>query len=215
MRQQTTAEVATAVLALPADRIRRVAIDGVDGAGKTHFADELAKELTGQGAPVIRASADGFLAPPRTRHRRGKTSAEGFYRDSFDYGRMVRLLLDPLSPRGSGVYVSAVYDVHREREVSYPPEVAAPDAILVVDGIFLHRDELIRFWDFSVWLEVPFTVSIPRGARRCYGDPDPDSPKNRRYIEGQRLYMVECDPKNRATLVIDNADLERPTIVMA
>jgi uridine kinase len=205
--------VAEAILALPADRIRRVAIDGVDGAGKTHFADALAAELTGRGAAVVRASADGFLAPPRTRHRRGRDSAEGFYRDSFDYGRMVRLLLDPLSPGGNREYVREVYDVRREREVRCPPALAEPDAVLVVDGIFTHRNELIRFWDYSVWLEVPFSVSIPRGAGRGYGSPDPESPKNRRYIEGQRLYMEECRPRERASIVIDNADLEKPMVL--
>jgi uridine kinase len=52
--------IAEQVLALPATDIRRVAIDGVDGAGKTHFADELATELDRRGIPVIRASVDGF-----------------------------------------------------------------------------------------------------------------------------------------------------------
>lgn len=205
--------VVEAILALPADRVRRVAIDGVDGAGKTHFADALGKELTHRGATVIRASADGFLNPPRTRHRRGRDSAEGFYRDSFDYGRMCRLLLDPLSPRGNGEYVRAVYDVRREREVRVLPELAPDDAILLFDGIFVHRDELIRYWDYSVWLEVPFAVSIPRAARSTDIDPNPTAPRNRRYIAGQRLYMAECHPQNRATAVIDNTDLANPLLL--
>ena len=205
--------VAEAILALPADRVRRVAVDGVDGAGKTHFADALGKELSDRGAHVIRATVDGFLNPPRTRHRRGRDSSEGYYRDSFDYGRMCRLLLDPLSPGGNGEYVRAVYDVRREREVRPQLELAPDDAVLVVDGIFTHRDELIRYWDYSVWLEVPFTVSIPRGAQRGYGNPDPGSPKNVRYIAGQRLYMAECHPQTRATLVIDNTDLDNPLLL--
>jgi uridine kinase len=205
--------VAEDILALPADRVRRVAVDGVDGAGKTHFADSLGTELSARGATVIRASADGFLNPPRTRHRRGRDSAEGFYRDSFDYGRMCRLLLDPLSPRGNREYVRAVYDVRREREVRLLPELAPDDAILVLDGIFTHRDELIRYWDYSVWLEAPFEVAIPRHTGRGYGDPNPDSPKNRRYIDGQRLYVAECHPRTRAKAVIDNTDPANPALL--
>lgn len=207
--------VAEAVLALPSGRVRRVAIDGIDGAGKTHFADALGVELTVRGAKVIRVSADGFLEHPRTRHRRGRDSPEGFYRDSFDYGRMVRLLLDPLSPGGNREYVREVYDLRREREVRRLPELAPDDAILVLDGIFVHRDELVRYWDYSVWLEVPFDVAIPRAAKRGVGvmDPDPKSVKNRRYIEGQRLYMAECHPRDRATVVIDNADLTNPVLM--
>jgi uridine kinase len=207
--------VAEAILALPADRVRRVAIDGVDGAGKTHFADALGVELNVRGAKVIRVSADGFLNPPRTRHRRGRDSPEGFYRDSYDYGRMVRLLLDPLSPGGNREYIREVYDVRREREVRRLPELAADDAILVLDGIFVHRDELVRYWDYSVWLEVPFEVSVPRAAKRGVGikDTDPYAMKNLRYVEGQRLYMAECRPRARASVVIDNADLANPVLL--
>ncbi|HYQ66344.1 uridine kinase [Actinophytocola sp.] len=207
--------VAEAILALPADRVRRVAIDGVDGAGKTHFADALGVELNVRGAKVIRVSADGFLNPPRTRHRRGRDSPEGFYRDSYDYGRMVRLLLDPLSPGGNREYIREVYDVRREREVRRLPELAADDAILVLDGIFVHRDELVRYWDYSVWLEVPFEVSVPRAAKRGVGikEEDPYALKNLRYVEGQRLYMAECRPRTRASVVIDNADLANPVLL--
>ncbi len=38
----------------------RVAIDGVDGVGKTTLADELAGALSSGERPVIRASVDGF-----------------------------------------------------------------------------------------------------------------------------------------------------------
>lgn len=206
--------VAEAVLALPADRVRRVAVDGVDGAGKTHFADALGMELTLRGATVIRVSADGFLNPPRTRHRRGRDSPEGYYRDAFDYGRMVRLLLDPLSPGGNGEYIRAVYDIRRERELHHLlPELAPDDAVLVFDGIFAHRDELRRYWDYSVWLEVPFEIAVTRMAKRDKRDANPNSPKNRRYIDGQRLYIAECHPRERASVVIDNADLANPVLL--
>ena len=198
---------------LRARAARRVAIDGVDGAGKTHLADELAAELAGRGAEVVRASADGFHHPPAIRHRRGRGSPEGYFRDSYDYPRMVELLLDPLGPGGSRRYVRAVYDVHAESPVAVEPRTAGPGAILVLDGIFTHRDELAEYWDYSVWLEVPFAVSVPRGAARGYGDPDPHAGSNRRYIEGQRLYLAECDPRSRATVVVDNTDLTHPVIV--
>ncbi len=216
MRQELIAEVADAVLTTPATRFRRVGIDGIDGAGKTCFADELAEELKGRGTPVVRASVDGFRNPARTRHRRGRHSPTGFYQDSYDYGRLIRLLLDPFGPEGSGSYVREVYDWRREREVARAPELAEPGSVLVVDGIFVHRDELVQFWDYSVWLEVPFAVSVPRGAVRGYGgNPDPDAPANQRYVEGQRMYLAECNPRARASVVIDNTDLENPAIAVS
>lgn len=204
--------VAAKIRALPATAARLVAIDGVDGAGKTHFADEVAAALRRAGEPVIRASVDGFHHPAEIRYRRGRSSAAGFYRDSYDYPRLRRLLLDPLRPGGSGRYVRAVYDVHAEAPVQPLVEVGGPGAVLVFDGIFLHRDELQAYWDFSVFLRVPFAVSIPRGAQRGYGDADPAGAGNARYVGGQLLYLGR-DPEARATVVIDNTVLDRPMVL--
>src|SRR4029453_49932 len=58
--------------------------------------------------------------------------------------------------------------------------VASPGDILVFDGIFLHRPELRAYWDYSVFLEVAFAVSIPRGAQRDDSSPDPEAASNQR-----------------------------------
>ena len=86
------------------------------------------------------------------------------------------------------------------------------ETVLVVDGIFLHRDELAGAWDVSVFLEVPFSETFARMAVRDGCPPDPEDEANRRYVEGQRIYLAQCDPPSRATLVIDNTDPQRPVV---
>jgi uridine kinase len=211
-RSTLIAKLADDIQALSSTTIRKVAIDGVDGAGKTHFGDELAAELTRRGEPVIRASVDGFHHPAAHRHRRGRSSPQGYFGDSYDYSRLRTLLLQPLSPGDTGDYVRKIYDVHTESPVEIHAEHAAAGSILVFDGIFTHRDELAAYWDYSIWLEVPFKISIPRGAARGYGHPDPAAPSNHRYVEGQRLYLAECHPQSRATININNTDLANPTL---
>ncbi len=212
-RRAVLERVADAILAQP--RARRVAIDGTDGAGKTCFADELAHVLAVRGTTVIRASADGFHHPRAIRYRRGRTSPEGFFEDSYDDHALRRVLLDPLAPGGSGRYRRAIHDVHRDAAIDAEEELAPPDAVLVVDGIFLQRDALRACWDLAVFLDVAFDVSIPRGAARDGTDPDPASAYNARYVGGHQLYFARCAPRERATIVIDNTDLHAPTIVRA
>lgn len=65
--------VADEVLGVGAGSVTRVAVDGVDGAGKTTFANELADALAEGGRAVIRVSADDFLNPRSVRHARGRT----------------------------------------------------------------------------------------------------------------------------------------------
>jgi uridine kinase len=87
--------------------------------------------------------------------------------------------------------------------------------VLVFDGLFLHRPELRNYWDFSVFLDAPFEITVPRGAARGagFGDPDPAAASNMRYVRGNRLYFAEAQPKSRATVVIDYADVAEPRIV--
>ena len=83
----------------------------------------------------------------------------------------------------------------------------------MLDGIFLHRPELRDIWDVSIFLDVAFEVSVGRCARRDGTSPDPEAAANRRYVEGQMLYLRTCDPRVRATLAIDNNDLSSPFIL--
>ena len=83
--------------------------------------------------------------------------------------------------------------------------------MLVVDGIFLHRPELRAVWNLSVFLEVPTEVALQRCAARDGTSPAPEA--NRRYVEGQRIYLEACRPAELATLVIDNTDLAAPDIL--
>jgi uridine kinase len=213
-RSQTLERLADAVGdARRAGDVVRVGVDGVDGSGKTVFADELAVLLRRGGAGVLRASVDGFHNPPEVRYRRGRRSPEGFFLDSYDYPALRRLLLEPLGGHGDRRIVRQIYDVHAETPVDHVVESAVGVDVLVFDGIFIHRTELRALWDLSVFLEVSFEVSIPRGADRGYGDPDPAAASNHRYIEGQRHYLRTCDPRRHATWVVDNNVLEDAHII--
>jgi uridine kinase len=206
-------QVADAVTRLPPVGVGRIGIDGVDGAGKTMFADELAEVLEGRSVVVVRASLDGFHRPRPQRWARGRGSPEGYYLDSYDYPRLRAELLDPVGPGGSRQIRRAVHDVATDQPVDPAAEEVTEGSVLVVDGIFLHRPELAGGWDLSVYLHVPTAVSVGRCAARDGTSPDVEALANRRYVDGQRLYLERCRPERRATMVIDNTDLGAPVIL--
>ncbi|MGH6656542.1 MAG: hypothetical protein ACRDVE_15225 [Actinocrinis sp.] len=94
------------------------------------------------------------------------------------------------------------------------PERADDRAVLVVDGIFLHRDGLAEAWDFSVFLDIGFESSVARMAERDGAPPDVNDhdPRNQRYVGGQQLYLEACAPQERASMVVDNSDFATPVI---
>jgi uridine kinase len=209
------ARLANAIATLHPDRRIRVAIDGVDGAGKTVLADALAPLVIAKGRQVIRANVDDFHHPRAVRYARGRYSPDGFFLDSYDYPAFRRLLLDPLGPAGSGNYVAKHFDHRADRPVAPQPQQAPPAAALIVDGIFLNRPELRACWDLSILLQVDFAVSRERNAARDGTTEalDPDAPSTRRYNGGQQRYLAECKPEQQADIVIDYNDFRAPKIL--
>jgi uridine kinase len=207
--------LAAPVAKLHPTRIVRIAIDGVDGAGKTTLADALAPLVCGQGRPTIRASVDDFHHPRAVRYARGRYSPEGYYLDSYDYDAFRQLLLDPLSSGGSGQYIARRFDLENDKPFEWPSRQAEPTAALIVDGIFLQRPELRPYWDLAIFLKVDFDVSISRGAQRgpARDSPDPAAPLNQRYVGGQKMYLHECGPEQAADIVIDYNDLRVPKLL--
>ena len=205
--------VADMVPVFPAPRCVRVAVDGVDGVGKSTFAGALAATLSGRGREVVHVPADGFHHRRAVRHRRGRDSPEGFWLDSYDYEALARDVLEPFGPGGSRRYRPAAHDVRTDEVLDLAWRTAPPAVVLIVDGLFLHRDELVGFWDFSVFLDAPFEVTVARMAGRDGSHPDPGHPSVARYVGGQRLYFAACDPRRRAGVVIDNRDLAHPGLV--
>lgn len=189
-----------------------VGVDGVDGSGKTTFADELARVLEPQG-PVIRVSMDDFHHPRAIRHRLGRDSPDGFWLDSYDYPAFQERVLEPLSPGGDGHYRPASHDLETDEYVDPPSVVAEAPSWVLVDGMFLQREELDGVWDVVVFLDVRFEESVGRMAVRDGADADPAAASNRRYVEGQRRYFREREPRARAHVLIDHNDIARPRIM--
>ena len=161
-----------------AHRAALIAIDGVDGSGKTTFTARLVDSLRPSSVTVVHA--DDHLNPPEIRHARGRSSPEGFWLDTYDLPSMIAAVDDACRASDGGTFV-------------------------IVEGMFLHREELRDRWDFSVFLDVPFAVTAARMAERDGTNPNPEHVGMRRYVGGQRLYFGAASPWRHADLIVDNS----------
>jgi uridine kinase len=194
----------------------RVAVDGSDAAGKTTLADELGAELLSRGRAVIRASVDGFHLPRAVRYRQGEESPQGYYEDSFDLPALRRALLEPLGPGGDRRYRVAVFDHRADAPVGTVAAVAPDDAVLVLDGVFLQRPELLASWDLRIFVAARFEQAFRRALSRdvpSLGSSEAVERRYRvRYVPGQQRYFAAVRPREIADLVVDNDDVERPRL---
>lgn len=187
-----------------------IAVDGLDGAGKTRFADALAAQLGIGNRAVFRASIDDFHQSRARRYARGKDSPEGFYRDSYDYPTFKRMLTEPFRTGWIGSFNLRAFDL--VRDLPYQPVWSSgpKDALLIVDGIFLNRPELRGIWNYSIWLEVDPEVAAARMLERDGVTSNPE-----RYSGGQELYLSEANPREAANAIIDNNDYDHPKRIFA
>ncbi|WP_429387400.1 uridine kinase [Paenarthrobacter sp. TE4293] len=202
--------LADELLSLGPDR-PLIAIDGVDGSGKSTFAAALSSEVHGR--PVVTIHLDDFLNLQEDRHRRGRASPEGFWLDTYDYKAFKQNVLEPLSKGGDGRYRTGVTDARKNVRVKPNRQLAPENALVVIEGMFLHRDELASMWDYSIFLDVPFAETAKRMSLRDGGSPDPDHPSLQRYVGGQRLYFQHAQPWSRATRIIDNTLPDNPRLL--
>ena len=193
----------------------RVAVDGPPAAGKTTLADEMAVVLRNRGREVIRSSIESFLLPQAHRYRRGVDSPEGCYHDSFDFAALNRVLLDPLGPGGGRRFQQAVYDRDTDASLSPPILKAAADAVLIFDGVFLLRPELIDRWELGIFVSAEFEETLARARVR---DLEPlgsvarvEQRFRNRYLPSQKHYFETVRPTDLADIVVHNDQPARPT----
>jgi uridine kinase len=214
--------VTATILGLGAGR-QLVGVDGRSGVGKSTLADEIAQRLMAEGVEVVRSTTDSFHRPRGERMAAGPTSADGYYRDSHQLDAIVADLLSPFAA-GSARVRTAAFDEPTDEALDEWRDVGA-DAVMVFDGLFLHRPELIDHWSLSVYVEADrrrdeewlgfLLGDLPEGPAAAASMLDDRLTRARwpRYRDGWQLYLEEVDPRSAATLVVDNEDLRCPQVV--
>jgi uridine kinase len=213
-RDELLDRLAEAVGSITVPHPSRVAVDGPPAAGKTTLADELAVVLRAQGREVIRATIDGFLFPRAQRYRRGEYSSEACYFDNHDYDALKRVLLDPLGPGGDRRFQQAIYDRRTDTPLSLLVRTAPADAVLLFDGVFLMRPEVIDRWDLRIFVSTTFRETVERALIREQGASSAAEVERRwreRYIPSQQLYFATVHPTDHADIVVHNDELQQPT----
>jgi len=217
-KKEILQKVAKKILSIKKDSPLLVGVNGVDAAGKTIFAKDLSDQLRQLSQrQIIEASIDGFHNPKSIRYKKGKNSPEGFYLDSFNNKSLQNLLLKPLSS-GNLKYKSAIFDWKTSSELTLQTEIAQKSSILIMEGIFLFRPELVDYWDMKIFIDVDFNITAERGIKRDMeydinnSETEIMNKYKHRYIPGQEMYFKESQPKNIADIIINNNDFEAPFI---
>ncbi|HUS64966.1 MAG TPA: hypothetical protein VMZ28_10510 [Kofleriaceae bacterium] len=192
-----------------------VTVGGIDGSGKSSFARRLAAAFGAAGLPAVLLHVDDFRrGVDWTRTDRAPEAIYG--EDYFDFAAL-EACLDAFRaglpaarrPRFDG----ATEQLDGDLEV--PMHGAR---VAVVEGVFMMRlpstDAHVRVWMRSSY-ELGRRRIIERGDPPWRTEAEWNQRIDERYFPAQRRYLDEFRPEERADIVIDNEDWQRPVLVRA
>jgi hypothetical protein len=182
------------------DSWSRIAIDGAPPAAPSDLADALVSPLRALGRDVVRVSARDFLRPASLRYEFGRDDPDAFYDEWLDVGGLVREVLGPLEPSGTGKVLPSLWDASLDRATRARYVTVQPGGVLLLDGALL----LGRGLPF----ELTVHLSLSRGAL-ARGTPDEDAWTLPAYAR----YEAEADPVRSADVVLKMDDPGHPALV--
>jgi uridine kinase len=190
-----------------------LAVDGVDGSGKSRFAEALAAACAAEGRPAVLMHVDDFRRPVDW-GAPGTDEAALYYDRYYDLAMLdgcLRAFLD-----GAARTEHPRFDSTRDA-LDGTSEVRFGDAPLcIVEGVFVLRVEAAAAAPL-----VSLEVSESEATRRIL---DRDAARGRpldvvrhrltrRYQPAQSRYRAAFDPAGRADVLVDNERWDRPRML--
>jgi phosphoglycolate phosphatase-like HAD superfamily hydrolase/uridine kinase len=192
------------------DRPFVIGIGGIDGAGKSTFAARLEVWLKAQGRPTQLIHLDDFHNPKAVRYT-GSNQPENYYERSFNLELLVEKLLKPIR---TGKTLSATLTLLNLETDKFEVKKAykvTQKTIIILEGVFLFRQELAPYIDFKVHLDITPEESKRRAVLR--DKPEIVSRYDVKYLPAQLKYLKQYPPSRTADMIIDNAEPENPRLV--
>jgi uridine kinase len=175
-----------------AGRTTLVAVDGLMGAGKSTLTAQVA-EAIGDAAVV---PGDDFYRPI-AEPQRLRLAPRDSYEEYFEWQRLRDSLLVPLIRKSRARY----------RRHDWASDVLAewhevgPGGVVIVDGVFSTRPELMQYYGVTVFVDTPREQRLDRIPDRGYKDVSWVD----HWTAAEDWYLTNVRPRERVALVLDGS----------
>lgn len=190
-----------------------IAVDGIDGSGKSYFGRNLAEACRQRGIEPVLLTVDQFRQPTRW-NEPGADETELYWSSYYDLEAADACLSAFLE--GANSHAVPVFDNVVERVTGARELDMADREVLILEGVFTLRIPAVAR-ALLAYLQVSFEEAQRRIVER-------DMPKGRtraevqrridmRYFPTQRRYIAEYGPQDRAHVIIDNETIGAARVV--
>lgn len=167
-----------------------IAISGIRGAGKSTLAAKLGEIVD---AHVI--SIDEF-------QKSGVFDASYAMWEIMDFARLESEVLIPYQAGRPAVYGIAHPSTGKIESTKTVPEGKK----VIIEGVGIFRPELMKYFDYTIWIDCPTNVAIQRGKDRdryVHHNPN-DKLWDTIWKKNDQEYIESYDPKNNADYILEN-----------
>lgn len=169
-----------------------IGLSGFGGAGKTALAASLAADLE----DCESVHLDDFILD--------RLSARSKAWEGFDWERLVAEVLQPAS-EGAQSIEYGVYD-WSENKIMKKRKVPLKKCLLL-EGVGLIRKDLMRYFDLTIWIDVPLEIASERGRERDseqYNSPEHAALWDELWIPNDRDYFENQQPQLQVDYLLRN-----------
>ncbi|TVU53228.1 MAG: uridine kinase [Arthrospira sp. PLM2.Bin9] len=182
-----------------------VAISGIDASGKGYITAQIVKILSQGNLRVASINIDGWLNLPHQRFSQINPAAH-FYQYAIRFDQLFSQLVFPLRQLRS---VSLEVNYTQETATEYQKHRYKFDNIdiIILEGIFLLKQEFQSYYDLSFWIECSWETALERAIRRSQeGLSQQETVKAYQaiYFPAQKIHWERDKPRQAVTARINN-----------
>ena len=190
---------------VPTQQAMLVGISGIDGSGKGYVTRLIDEQLREQGFKTAVINIDGWLDLPHIRFDPDDL-AGNFYRNAIRFDDMFERLVIPLRDSHK---VDITADFAEETAADYRKHHYRFNDIdiILLEGIFLFKRELIHHYDLRIWIDCTFDTALARAIDRSQEGLSPAETVHAYetiYFPAQRMHFDLDDPQTAADIRINN-----------
>lgn len=185
-----------------------VGIDGGTGAGKTTLVQNISSSLQSAGRNVVVLHVDDFIHPRSIRYNDLYEEWYCYYNLQWRYDYLVETVLESAKNNQGINKQIELYDKETD-EYALKNISIAPGSILIIEGVFLQRDELRDYFDLMFFIDVDKRIRLNRVLNRdaYIGDKEQIRKKyETRYFLAEDYYTQEHRPKENADIILCNEE---------
>jgi phosphoglycolate phosphatase len=163
---------------------------------------------------VAAINLDDFHNPSEARSK-GENEIESYINNAFNLEFLEKELLKPIQQNKELNKTLKLLDLTTDSYTKEKQYNIESDTIVILEGVLLYREPINKYFDYRVFLDIPFSEVIKRAKKRdvpIYGE-DFLKKYHRKYIPLQKRYINEHSPLEKSDLVIDNTDYNQPKIM--